>query len=87
MTITFTDSPQEGSLYVEILDHLKLSLVAERPPLPHIAYQEVFMAAETWGEYFMIFFFTLRVGAFWLLLWPLCNVILSRTFSVTSPRI
>jgi len=35
-----------------IIDHLKLTFVAERPPPPHIAYQEVLMAAETAGEYF-----------------------------------
>ena len=35
-----------------IIDHLKLAFVAERPPPPHIAYQEVLMAAETAGEYF-----------------------------------
>jgi hypothetical protein len=28
------------------IDHLKLTFVAERPPLPHLAYQEVLMAAE-----------------------------------------
>ena len=35
-----------------IIDHLKLTFVAERPPPPHIAYQEVLMAAETPAEYF-----------------------------------
>jgi transposase len=34
-----------------IIDHLKLTFVAERPPPPHIAYQEVLMAAETSAEY------------------------------------
>jgi hypothetical protein len=29
-----------------IIDHLKLTFVADRPPPPHIAYQEVLMAAE-----------------------------------------
>jgi hypothetical protein len=29
-----------------------LTFVAERPPPPHIAYQEVLMAAETSAEYF-----------------------------------
>jgi hypothetical protein len=29
-----------------IINHLKLTFVAERPPPPHIAYQEVLMAAE-----------------------------------------
>jgi hypothetical protein len=36
----------------KIIDHLKLSFIAERPPPPHIAYQEVLMAAETGAEYF-----------------------------------
>jgi len=35
-----------------IIDHLKLTFVAERPPPPHIAYQEVLMAAEAPAEYF-----------------------------------
>jgi hypothetical protein len=35
-----------------IIDHLKLSFVAERPPPPQIAYQEVLMAAETPAEYY-----------------------------------
>ena len=34
-----------------IISHLKLTFVAERPPPPHIAYQELLMAAETGGEY------------------------------------
>ena len=35
-----------------IIDHLKLTFVAERPPPPHIAYQEVLIAAESSAEYF-----------------------------------
>ena len=35
-----------------IINHLKLSFVAERPPPPHMVYQEVLMAAEAGGEYF-----------------------------------
>jgi hypothetical protein len=35
-----------------IIDHLKLTFVAERPPPPQIAYQESLVAAETSGEYF-----------------------------------
>ena len=35
-----------------IIIHLKLTSVADRPPPPHIAYQEVLMAAETGAEYF-----------------------------------
>jgi len=40
------------ALIDRIIEHLKLSFVAERPPPPHIAYQEVLMAADTGGEYF-----------------------------------
>jgi hypothetical protein len=35
-----------------IIDHLKLTFVADRPPLPQRAYQEVLMAAEASTEYF-----------------------------------
>jgi hypothetical protein len=35
-----------------IIDHLKLTFVADRPPPPHIAYREILMAAEAGGEYF-----------------------------------
>jgi hypothetical protein len=36
-----------------IIDHLKLSFVAQRPPPPpHIAYQEVLVAADGSAEYF-----------------------------------
>ena len=31
---------------------LKLSFIAERPPPPHIAHQELLMAAKEIGEYF-----------------------------------
>jgi hypothetical protein len=31
---------------------LKLTFVADKPPPPHIAYQEVLMAAEASAEYF-----------------------------------
>jgi hypothetical protein len=34
-----------------IINHLKLSFVADRPLPPHIAYQELLMAAETSAEY------------------------------------
>jgi hypothetical protein len=34
-----------------IIDHLKLTFVAERPPPPHVAYQEILIAAEAGGEY------------------------------------
>jgi hypothetical protein len=35
-----------------IIDHLKLTFVAERPPPPQRACQELLMAAEAGGEYF-----------------------------------
>jgi hypothetical protein len=35
-----------------IINHLKLTFVAERPPPPHLAYQEVLMTAEASAEYF-----------------------------------
>jgi len=34
-----------------IIDHLNLTFVADRPPPPQIAYQEVLMAAEPSTEY------------------------------------
>jgi hypothetical protein len=40
------------SVVDRIINHLKLVFVADRPPPPHIAYQEVLMAAETSAEYF-----------------------------------
>jgi hypothetical protein len=36
----------------QIIDHLKLSFVAAKPPPPRIAYQELLMAAEAGSEYF-----------------------------------
>jgi hypothetical protein len=35
-----------------IIDRLKLTFVAERPPPPHVVYQELFMAAEEKSEWF-----------------------------------
>ena len=35
-----------------IIDHLKLTFLAERPPPPHLAYQEHLMTAESSAEYF-----------------------------------
>jgi hypothetical protein len=40
------------SVVDRIINHLKLALVASKPPPPRIAYQELLMAAETGGEYF-----------------------------------
>ena len=36
----------------KIIDHLKLTFVADKPPPAHLAYQEVLMAAKTSAEYF-----------------------------------
>ena len=36
----------------KIIDHLKLTFVADKPPPAHLAYQEVLMAAEASAEYF-----------------------------------
>ena len=35
-----------------IIAHLKLTFVADKPPPPHLVYQELLMAAETSAEYF-----------------------------------
>ena len=35
-----------------IIDHLKLSFLADKPPPAHLAYQEILVAAEASGEYF-----------------------------------
>jgi hypothetical protein len=40
------------SVLGRIIDNLKLSFVADKPPPPRLAYQEVLMAAETTAEYF-----------------------------------
>ena len=40
------------SVVDRIINHLKLTFSAERPPPPHIAYKEVLMAAESSAEYF-----------------------------------
>jgi hypothetical protein len=40
------------SVVDRIINHLKLTFVAERPPPPQFAYQEILMAAEAGGEYF-----------------------------------
>jgi hypothetical protein len=40
------------SVVDRIVSHLKLTFVAERPPPPRVAYQELLMAAATSGEYF-----------------------------------
>jgi hypothetical protein len=34
-----------------IINHLKLTFFAERPPPPHIAYQELLVAVESSTEY------------------------------------
>ena len=39
------------SVVDRIIDHLKLTFVADKPPPAHLVYQELLMAAETSGEY------------------------------------
>jgi hypothetical protein len=40
------------SVVDRIINHLKLTFVADKPPPPQVAYQELLMAAETSAEYF-----------------------------------
>jgi hypothetical protein len=40
------------SVVDRIINHLKLSFIADKPPPPQVAYQELLMAAETSAEYF-----------------------------------
>jgi len=35
-----------------IINHLKLTFVADKPPPPHLLYQELLMDSETGAEYF-----------------------------------
>ncbi|HUU80779.1 MAG TPA: acid--CoA ligase [Acidobacteriota bacterium] len=35
-----------------IIAHLKLTFVAERPPPPHVGYQEILVAVEAPADYF-----------------------------------
>jgi len=35
-----------------IINHLKLTFAADKPPPPHLAYQELLMAAESPAKYF-----------------------------------
>jgi hypothetical protein len=44
------------SVVDRIINHLKLKFVADKPPPPHRAYQEVLMAAEAGAEYFSLSF-------------------------------
>jgi hypothetical protein len=41
----------EHAVVDRIIDHLKLTFIAERPPPTHLAYQEVLMAAEASTDY------------------------------------
>jgi len=44
-------SEKEDKVSYLLINHLKLSFVADRPPPPQIAYQEFLIAAETSAEY------------------------------------
>jgi hypothetical protein len=43
----------EHAVVDRIIDHLKLTFVAERPPPPKIAFQELLMAADPLVDYFL----------------------------------
>jgi hypothetical protein len=43
----------EFSVVDRIINHLKLTFVADKPPPPQVAYQELLMAAEASAEYFL----------------------------------
>jgi len=45
-------SEKEGKVCYRIINHLRLTFVASKPPPPRIVYQEVLMASETSSEYF-----------------------------------
>ncbi len=42
----------EYAVVDRIIDHLKLTFLADKPPPAHLAYQEILVAVETGGEYF-----------------------------------
>ncbi|MGB8953107.1 MAG: acid--CoA ligase [Candidatus Aminicenantales bacterium] len=42
----------EFSAVDRIIHHIKLTFVADKPPPPRIAYQELLMAADASAEYF-----------------------------------
>jgi hypothetical protein len=46
----------EYAVVDRIIDHLKLTFAAAKPPPSHIAYQEVLTAAEAGGEYLLWIF-------------------------------
>jgi hypothetical protein len=41
------------SVVDRIINHLKLRFIADKPPPPQAAYQELLTAAEAGGEYFL----------------------------------
>jgi hypothetical protein len=48
------------SVVDRIINRLKLAFVADKPPPPRVAYQELLMAAEAGGEYFSCNFRLIR---------------------------
>ncbi|MDH7514188.1 MAG: hypothetical protein QHH14_14685 [Clostridiales bacterium] len=42
----------DSAVVDRIINHLKLTFVADKPPPPHIVYQDLLMAAEASAEYF-----------------------------------
>jgi hypothetical protein len=51
-TMKIIASLTDFSVVDRIIDHLKLTFIAAKPPPSHLAFQELPMAAETSGEYF-----------------------------------
>jgi hypothetical protein len=43
---------KEAKVCYPIINHLKLTFIASKPPPPQVVYQELLMAAETSAEYF-----------------------------------
>jgi len=43
----------DSAVVDRIINYLKLTFVAEKPPPPHLAYQEVLMTTETGAKYFL----------------------------------
>jgi len=46
------DALSDYAVVDRIINHLKLTFVAAKPPPSHLAYQELLMAAEPSAEYF-----------------------------------
>jgi hypothetical protein len=51
-TMRVIASLSDFSVVDRITNHLKLAFIADKPPPPRIAFQELLMSAEASGEYF-----------------------------------